>query len=147
MIKGVIHSIVRQYYLQNTYREDFWKISMLFSNRLKAQGWSRATIEPIFIAAHLKMTSQSNNNQPDTKPKDPSLKNLIILHLEYHPDNIPRKKVWELYEKNCSEIFNKSLGIKKAIVAHSIARNLRDLVQNAILHEHEGKEVSKFFGG
>ena len=58
MIKGMIYGLLRQYYLQNSKCEDFWKIAMLFYNRLKDRGWPRATIEPIFVAAYEKIESQ-----------------------------------------------------------------------------------------
>ena len=58
MIKGMIYSMLRQYYLQNSNLEDYWKIAMLFYNRLKDRGWPRSTLEPIFIAAHEKIRYQ-----------------------------------------------------------------------------------------
>ena len=54
-IKGVIHSMVLQYYRQNSHNEDFWDICMLFYKRLRARGWNRTTIEPIFINAYEKI--------------------------------------------------------------------------------------------
>ena len=33
MIKGVIHSMLRQYYHQNSRKDDYWKIAILFYKR------------------------------------------------------------------------------------------------------------------
>jgi len=63
MIKGMIYGILRQYYLQNSKLEDYWKIAMLFYNRLKDRGWLRATLEPIFVAAHEKIRSQFRSSK------------------------------------------------------------------------------------
>ena len=67
--------------------------------------------------------------------------------MEYHPDDIPRKKIRDLYSQHCEEIFDNVLGIKRTIVAYSKPRNLRDLLQNAKLYEQKGSEVSTFLGG
>ena len=38
MIKGMVMSMLRNYYRQNSKREDYWDISMKFYHRLKARG-------------------------------------------------------------------------------------------------------------
>ena len=78
---------------------------------------------------------------------DASNKDLMSIHLEYHPDEVPRKKIRDLFEKHCGERFEKSLGIKRTIVAYSTAKNLRDHLDSAKLREQSGCEVSTFFGG
>ena len=120
---------------------------MLFYKRLKAQGWDRATIEPIFIAAHQKISTQSKQKHIDAKEKDPPLDDQLIIHLEYHPDDIPRKEVREIYNKHCGELFEKILGVKKTTAAYSRPENLRDILQSAKLYEKEGKEASTFYRG
>ena len=148
MIKGMIYGMLRQYYLQNSIIEDYWTIAMLFYNRLKDRGWPRATLEPIFVAAHEKIRSQFRSSKRlDPKPEQNSAEPQIILHLEYHPDDIPRKRVRELYERHCGELLRRILRVKRAIVAYSRPLNLRDLLQSAKLHQTKGKEVSTFFGG
>ena len=55
MIKGMIYGMLQRFYKQNSNREDYWTIAMLFYNRLKNRGWTREIIEPIFIEAHSKI--------------------------------------------------------------------------------------------
>ena len=59
LIKGIIFSMLKRYYHQNIYVEDFWKVAILFYNRLKDRGWDRETLEPIFIDAHKKNSISS----------------------------------------------------------------------------------------
>ena len=67
------------------------------------------------------------------KKKDPSLDDQLIIHLEYHPDDIPRKEVREICKKHCGELFENISGTKKTIVAYSRPENLRDMLQSAKL--------------
>ena len=150
MIKGVVHGLLRRYYRQNTYREDYWKMAMLLYKRLKARGWDRATLGPIFIAAHEKICSQPLQNHISQSNETLSNREQIIIHMEYHPDDIPRRKVQQLFSQHCGDLFTSSiddggLGIKRTILAYSRPQNLRDLLQKARLHQKPGREVSTFF--
>ena len=125
---------------------------------MKARNWDQATLKPIFVAAHEKITSQQKQKaQPQPQPlleaeSVSDTEEQIVLHLEYHPDDIPRKKVRELFTKTCEPIFSHDandggLGLKRMIIAYSRPRNLRDLRQKAKLYEKTGKEVSTYFRG
>ena len=148
MIKGIITSMLRTYFYQNTHRSDYWDIAMKFYTRLRERGWDRKTLEPIFIAAHNKFESQSEKIK--STQKDEPFKNLMILHVEYHPNEIPRKKICKLWQKHCGDLLSKKvseggLGIEKTIIAYSRPKNLKDVLQSAKLHQHPGKEVSTVF--
>ena len=71
----------------------------------------------------------------------------MTIHLEYHPDDIPQKKIRETYSQHCAEKFESILVIQRTIVAFSNPPNLRDLLQNAKLFEQKGSKVSTFLGG
>ena len=49
MLKGIVFSMLKRYYYQNSHLEDFWKIAMLLYKRLKDQGWDRKTLEPMLV--------------------------------------------------------------------------------------------------
>ena len=69
IIKAMIHGLLRKYYYQNTNREDYWKIAMQLYKRLKARNWDQATLKPIFVAAHEKITFQQKQKaQPQPQP-------------------------------------------------------------------------------
>ena len=151
MIKGMVYGLLQQYFLQNSIRDDYWKMVRLFYRRLKRQGWSRATLEPIFIEAHESLMIKTQTMKVSEKEKL-NYKKLVILHLEYHEKDMPRKLVRKLFEEHCGDILSKDLDdggleIERAIVAYSRPPNMRDLLQSAKLLEEDGKEVSTYFGG
>ena len=79
-----------------------------------------------------------------------SSRKIFFLHLEYHPNDIPRKKVRELFSETCVPLFTREIKdggieIKRIIVAYSRPRNLRDLLQKAKVYQAKGGEVSTYF--
>ena len=69
--------------------------------------------------------------------------------MEYHPGNIPRKKVCDLWAENCAllerSIDEDGLGNEHMSGAYSRLRNLRDFLQKAKLYQLESNEVSPYF--
>ena len=124
-------------------------MSMLFYRILKARGWKRATIEPIFTAAYEKISHQPQRqpNEESDRTNVSSNRDLMILHMKYHPDDIPRRKIRELYLEHCANEFENFLGIRRTIVAYSRPKNLRDILKSAKLYERSGSKVSTFLGG
>ena len=51
MIHGMIHGMLRRYFLQNSNRGNYWKWKF-------ARGWPREIPGPIFTAAHIKISLQ-----------------------------------------------------------------------------------------
>ena len=153
IIKGMIYGILKQYYRQNSNREDYFKNDMLFYKYLTKRGWQADTIDAIFIRAHNKIVMQSK--QPPsitTTQDDTSLKKLIILHHVYHSHGISRKEIRAAYDKCLGSLLSRDtndggLGIERTIVAFHRPPNLRDLLQSSILRQVEGSEVSTYFGG
>ena len=114
-------------------------------------------MEPIFISARDKFTCPQLANNESTE-EEISNKEQIILHLEYHLNDVPvLRKSLENYVMNvawicCQKPTNKGgLGIKKTIIAYYTQyvdyglRNIRETTQKAKLHQHPGKEVSTLF--
>ena len=56
MIRGIIYSMLKRYYQQNTSEDDYWKVAMAFYNHLKYRGWNRKTLEKYFVASHNRLT-------------------------------------------------------------------------------------------
>ena len=76
----------------------------------------------------------------------------IILHLEYHENDIPRRKVRTIFMETLGHLLERKvseggIGMERAIVAYSRPRNLRDLLQSAKVHVAPGAEVSTYFLG
>ena len=85
-----------------------------------------------------------------TQENEISTRDRMILHLEFHPDDIPRKIVCDLWSEHCGEylsgkIEDGGIGIRQTILAYSRPKNLRDLLQKARLYQLPDKEVSTYF--
>ena len=77
-------------------------------------------------------------------------KHRMILHHEYHPNDIPRRLIRNAWSKHCGEFLSQKtsdggIGLQETIIAYSRPRNLRDVLMKAKLKEHTGKEVSTNF--
>ena len=85
------------------------------------------------------------------KQKSPSNKDIAILHMEYHPDDIPQKQVHDLWAENCAllehSIDEGGLGIEHMVCAYLRQQKLGDLLQEAKLYQLKDKEVSTYFRG
>ena len=73
-----------------------------FHKRLKTRGWDKRTHEPIFTAAHKQLLSQPEGTKK-IQENEISARDWMILHLEFHPDDIPRKIIRDLWSKHCGE--------------------------------------------
>ena len=102
----------------------------------------------MFTTAYNKAKAQpehySSTILEEVRPKE-----LMILHLEYHPNDIPHNMIRRTWDKCCGKYLSKpmsdgGLGIKKTIIAYSRPRNLRDMLQKAKLQQIPGKEVSTY---
>ena len=114
MIKSLVYSLIRTYYIQNTYITDFNTIIKKIFSRLLARGYCSDTLLPLFKENIVKVTTnptlqlqkhrqtpttqQPNTNAPPKKINDNN-NNTLFLHLEYHPQDISRNKIRTIYEK------------------------------------------------
>ena len=124
---------------------------MQFYKRLKTRDWDRKTLEPIFIAAHKQLQSQPEKSAK-TQKDETSTRDWMILHLEYHPNDIQRKRVRDLWSQHWCEylledIEDGGLGIKQTILAYSRTKNLRYLSQKVKLYQLPGKRCHFIFRG
>ena len=120
---------------------------MSFQRRLKARGWRKILFGHIFTSAHEKITSRPRHNyELETKDGPQSLRDQLILYLQYHPSDLPQRQLRKLYQCHFEDIFDNTLGIKRTIVAYHQPHNLRDLLQNVKLLQKSGNEVSTYFG-
>ena len=62
-IKGTVHSLIRRYYAQNSFREDYTNIVSLFYRRICARGWGHTFIRDLIVEA-----SRRIENAPPKPP-------------------------------------------------------------------------------
>ena len=70
----------------------------------------------------------------------------LFIHLQYHPDDITRKKIQELFEEHCGELFRQELRIERPTIAYSRPPNIGDYVTKAKLHQAPGRTASTILG-
>ena len=131
---------------------------MLLYRRLKVRGHAAHILRPMFLEAYRKLTSNAHQHthtptrdapaaltNPGPSTQDSNQRQLY-LHLEYHPNNIPRRTVRQLYKKHCGH-FTRELNLDCMIVAYySRPNSIRDYVSHTKLHQEPGKEASKCMG-
>ena len=86
------------------------------------------------------------SNSPTTLPTEVEDEERLFIHLEFHPDDIKRKRIQELYAKHCGELFEQKLDIKRPTIAYSRPKNLGDYVTSAKLHQAPGHTASSIMG-
>ena len=145
MTKGVIYSLMKNYHLQNSKQSDYLKMATLLFRRYVARGWERKTIKSLILDADEKIRLCQHSDSSTEEAL--TTKERVFLHMEYHPNDIPRKLIRTIYNQNCGELFEEKLGIKQTTIAYSRAKNLRELLTQAKLHQAPGHEASKYFTG
>ena len=106
MMKGIVPSILTTYYFQTIYKEDYWKVAIAFYRNLKCIGWNKDKLEPMFVSAHDKLARPKLTNNESIE-EEISNKEQLILHLEYHPNDIPKRKLRETWNECCRDLLSK----------------------------------------
>eukprot|EP00804_Cyclotella_cryptica_P022645 CCRYP_009481-RA/>CCRYP_009481-RA protein AED:0.37 eAED:0.37 QI:0/-1/0/1/-1/0/1/0/229 len=88
MIHGIIYSLLRTYYYQNSKHSDFTHFSKLLFQRHILQGWDPHTLRNAFTKALEKLNSNINHPpQPTTCPT--TEEETLYFHMQFHPCDIP----------------------------------------------------------
>ena len=163
LMKSLVFGLLQSYFLQNTFLEDFYKMIRLLFHRLLARGHALEDLKILFSDAIDKITeindpmysylrhldNESSKSTPDSR---------IFFHIPYHPRDISRKRIREIYHDTCESdptcagsfksMPNDETGdhmtIDKLTVAYHRPKNLRDLLSPSVLVESESCFVSKY---
>ena len=120
-------------------------MALLLFQRHVARGWNQSVMRDFILQADAKLQSAT----PSRSSQAPSLSNKerLFIHLEFHPNDISRNAVREIYDRHCKEVFEKTLGIQQVTVAYSRAPNIKETLTRAKLHQAPGKPASKYYEG
>ena len=150
-IHGTIYGLLRTYYRQNTYYSDFLKISRQLFIRHVHQGWDQAVLRKIFASALNKLKHQLENPPAPPNPDDVDTKKVsrkqLFFHMTFHPNDIPRRTIRQVYDEECKEVFEDTLEIEKFTVCYSKPATIGSVIAKSNLYEVPGKEVSKYITG
>ena len=108
---------------------------MQFHKRLKIRGWDKITLDLIFTVVRRQLLSKQERTNK-IQVNEISTRDRMILHSEFHPDNILRTIVCDVWSKHhgkylSTNIEDGGIGIKQTILAYSRPKYLRDLLQKA----------------
>jgi hypothetical protein len=131
-IKGTVFGLTRRYYAQNTFRRDYINFIKLLYHRLIRRGWDRSKMRQNILDRSLRAEDDG--------------KNRLFLHFTYHPEDIPRKRIQELFEQHCGELLRHEINIARPTIAYSRPKNIGDLITKAKLHQAPGVTSSIILG-
>ena len=148
LTNSLISGILEVYWRQNTHKKDFIHTAKLFYERLMKVGHKSKHLNPVFTEVAKKLHSKSIKNWSHTDSPDD--KNRIFLHWPFHPKDVSRQKIRDIYESICEspnkngesfkhfttkseEIFE----VSRMTLAYSRPKNLRDLLSPTKLLETE----------
>ena len=152
MMKGIVFSLMRNYYLQNTLAETYINIASLLHKRLVARGWDKKVIKEYILAADEKLrlnppTLYTPPPDPDDHDNGEFKRTSWFLPWAYHPNDVPRHVIQKIFQQECADILEEELGCNKLTIMYSKAPNLQEKLTKAKLHEPRGKEASTYFAG
>ena len=143
-LKGTIFGLVQQYYAQNTLRSDYIHYVVLLYRRLMNRGWEQDVIHGLILEACVRAKRETTSNTPSTN--DTSLDEMICIHLQYHPEDITRRQLHQLYDDHLGQLFEQELGTQRLVIAYSRPRNIGEYVTQAKLHEAPERPSSTIMG-
>ncbi len=118
MQKGMVYSLMRTYFYQNTHAADYRAAVLWFFHHLIAQGWDKGKLKKSILAADAKLQIRNQAGDPVPTAK-PYTRDNIFFHLPYHPFDIPKRRIHQLYDLHYQEAFSTHLGINNLTKAYS----------------------------
>jgi hypothetical protein len=159
LMKSLIFGLLLTYFLQNSYIEDFYEMVRLLHSRLIARSHKSEDINDIFLEATKSIEERYDplvdKKKPDTE--DSTSDDVIFFHIPYHPRDISRQKIRDIYERTCenppngysfkrmqNEMTGSDMKINRLTIAYSRPQSLRDLLCPSKLAETNDVYVSRY---
>ena len=148
IMKGVAYSLLKQYKRQNTLESDYIHFCRLLFIRHVQRGWDRAIMKNYILKADARLRSTNSTPVLQAAQQQPiTNKEMLILHWTYHPNDIPRKLLRQLYDTHCKDVFESEINIRQFVIAFHAAPRLGAALTKAKLIQEAGKEASKYYEG
>ena len=151
LLKSLIYGLVTTYHRQNSLHADFLLVTKLLYDRLIARGHKQDTIEPIFLEVATIIDHRLSTRvlrQQYTTEKHQRPEKRLFFHLPFHPKDISRQQIRNMYETTCEtpdkngesmKVFTTDrgsrFGIENMTIAYHRPKNLRDLLSPSKLKE------------
>lgn len=151
--KSLVYGLLSTYHKQNSNQSDFLRMTKLLLQRLLRRGHKLPTLETIFQNAISKIEHDANNpfSNVQTTPQTQPHTDRLFFHLPYHPRDISRQKIRNIYEDECAPTLqclhndetDGNMRITNFTIAYSRPTNLRDILCPSTLVETDEINVSK----
>ena len=145
-IKGTVYGLIGRYYAQNTHRKDYLYFVQMLYRHLLDRGWERQYTRQLILDAAANIEAREPKGSKSSSPDTDNTNDRLFFHLQYHPDDISRKRIQELYQEHCGELFLRELNIQRPTIAYSRPPNLGEFVTKAKLHQAPGRTASTIMG-
>ena len=155
---SLIYGLLQTYFRQNSETSEFLNMTKLLFRRLKARGHPTETLTSTFQNAVAKIAAIDSDpfiKKPPNVKQSPQEQ--LFLHLPYHPRDISRKSLRDIYEATCEEpscfgtfksLTNEQTGgnmsIDKLTICYHRPKNLRDILSPTTLKDCHNSKVSSF---
>ena len=155
-MKSLVYGLLLTYYKQNTMQSDFMRMTTLLFQRLLDRGHSHDNLSLLFTSSITAIQQLLNDPFPSKKSNTSDITHSnkqILLHIPYHPRDISRQQIRNIYESTCeseSNNFNHIINhktkcvmnISKLTVAYSRPKNLKNYLCPSTLEESPHAKVS-----
>ena len=154
----MIYGLVKTYQHQNKHEHDYIEILSLLHKRMVERGWDGTFVKGLIIwaDAEVRQRSLTPTDEDDDDDADPPSSNIgalkqdfsprtrVFFHLEYHPSDIPKSLIRDIYNRRCKSAFA-AIGIDTLTIAYSRPPTLQQALTRAHLHEAPGRSARRFF--
>ena len=93
VICGMIYGMLRNYDEQNSHQRHCIETTVLLFWRLATRGWDTTLLQLIFNDVTEKVETTCPSRTQERKVNTDNGRNRIFIHMEYHPNGIPRKEI------------------------------------------------------
>ena len=152
--KSIINGLLRVAYRLSSKREySEFEVRKLY-RVMKARGHPADKLCKYFLAAgkntermikrQLQNIDRGIGRRCMVKKETTLIEERLFYHVEFHPHNISRQTIRNLYDNILQDVLRDEVGIKQLTVAYHRPRNLRDMIAPSRIHKPIGKEVSTY---
>ena len=131
------------------HRKDFVSVGADFYNHLLNRGWSREVLTPVFqqavAAVERKFYRTTATEEPLWDTSTSSSNNGLFVHWEYHPRDISRKTIRQIFEETLTPVLAESgLPNRRLIIAYSTPRSRGSCLTKTQLEEPDDIRLSTY---
>ena len=147
VLKSLIFGNLQRYWNQNTHRANFIHATTEFYGHLLNRGYRSNKLTPIFQQAAAMINNKTicaAKKETNTRePNNASAKDNLFIHWVYHPRDISRQQIRQIYNETLAPAVAESpLTVNRITIAYSTPRSLGQCLTKTQLQEPPSERVS-----